>query len=269
MDEATLTLLAGYYDTVPRASARAEQVGPFTLYVARFGWPFYSRPRLGLTEVVTARDVVRLRDRQRALGVPQAIEWVAETTPSAADAARAAGLAVAWHPLMVLERARFMPARAPAGAVVRSVDPDEDAFVTAHAVALVGFARPGTARGAEGATERDLAAGLTDGNTARMRRRRARAGLTRTVVAVTADGPAAVGSHRPVGALSEIVGVATLPAARRRGLAAAVTSALVADAHAVGVHTVFLAADGEDVARMYGRLGFRRVATACVAEPPV
>ena len=34
-----------------------------------------------------------------------------------------------------------------------------------------------------------------------------------------------------------------------------------------GVSTVFLSAGDESVARLYGRLGFARVGTACVAEP--
>jgi len=31
---------------------------------------------------------------------------------------------------------------------------------------------------------------------------------------------------------------------------------------------VFLAAQDDDVARVYGRVGFRRVGTACIAAPP-
>ncbi|WP_308686579.1 GNAT family N-acetyltransferase [Streptomyces caniferus] len=75
------------------------------------------------------------------------------------------------------------------------------------------------------------------------------------------------GQHRPVGKVSEIVGVGTLPAARRRGLGLAVTAALVADARSRGVETVLLSAGDEDVARLYARLGFRSVATALIAEP--
>ena len=55
--------------------------------------------------------------------------------------------------------------------------------------------------------------------------------------------------------------------ARRRGLAAAVTRALVDDARTAGVETVFLSADDENVARIYARLGFQRVGTALTAEP--
>jgi predicted GNAT family acetyltransferase len=70
-----------------------------------------------------------------------------------------------------------------------------------------------------------------------------------------------------VGGVSEIVGVATLPAFRRRGLAAVVVDCLIDHALAHGVTTVFLSAGSDDVARVYARLGFRRVGTACTAEP--
>ncbi|WP_405407995.1 GNAT family N-acetyltransferase [Streptomyces decoyicus] len=71
----------------------------------------------------------------------------------------------------------------------------------------------------------------------------------------------------PVGAVSEIVGVGTLPTARRRGLGLAVTAALVADARSRGVEPVFLSAGDEDVTRIYARLGFRRIATALIVGP--
>ena len=60
--------------------------------------------------------------------------------------------------------------------------------------------------------------------------------------------------------------MATLPSARRRGLAAALTALLVSEMQAVGVRTVFLSADSEDVARVYRRIGFTDVGTACIVE---
>ena len=57
--------LERYYDDVPRAFARTEEIGPFTLFVTRdpHGWPYYARPRLGYAEgashLVPARSVVR------------------------------------------------------------------------------------------------------------------------------------------------------------------------------------------------------------------
>ncbi|WJK38127.1 GNAT family N-acetyltransferase [Solwaraspora sp. WMMA2056] len=79
--------------------------------------------------------------------------------------------------------------------------------------------------------------------------------------------PVAVGSVSRVDDVAEIVGVGTLPAARRQGLASAVTVALARRALADGVELVFLAAGSDDVAMLYHRLGFRRVGTACIANP--
>ena len=72
------------------------------------------------------------------------------------------------------------------------------------------------------------------------------------------------GSHNPRADVTEIVGVAVLPAHRRRGIAGHLTWALAADAAAAGVRTVFMSAGSDDVARMYEGVGFRRVATACI-----
>jgi predicted GNAT family acetyltransferase len=65
-----------------------------------------------------------------------------------------------------------------------------------------------------------------------------------------------------------VVGVATLPTWRRRGLGAAVTAFLVQDAGRRGAEVVFLSAGDDAVARVYERLGFRRVGVHSAAEPP-
>jgi predicted GNAT family acetyltransferase len=100
-------------------------------------------------------------------------------------------------------------------------------------------------------------------------RERLRAGRSVLAAAYGGGAPLAVGIHQPAGGVTEIAGVGTLPAHRRRGLAAAVTSALVADALDRGVEVVFLSAADGDVARVYRRLGFAPIATAMIAEPPV
>jgi N-acetylglutamate synthase-like GNAT family acetyltransferase len=58
-----------------------------------------------------------------------------------------------------------------------------------------------------------------------------------------------------------------LPALRRRGIAAALTQVLVKDARQRSIGTIFLSADSTDVARIYARVGFDTIATACTAEP--
>jgi len=72
-----------------------------------------------------------------------------------------------------------------------------------------------------------------------------------------------------VGDVAEVAGVATLPSARRRGLGAAITAALARHAVDSGADVVLLSAGSDDVARVYVRVGFRRIGTACIAEPAV
>jgi predicted GNAT family acetyltransferase len=64
-------------------------------------------------------------------------------------------------------------------------------------------------------------------------------------------------SHALRGA-AEIVGVVTRVDKRRRGIAATVTSELVARHFASGGEFVFLDAANEEAARVYERLGFKR-----------
>lgn len=255
-----------YYDAVPRRAARVEEIGPFTLFVSTAGWPYYARPRFGGPDVFTADDVTRVRQRQRELGVPEAFEWVDETTPGLLAAARAGGLAVAELPLQVLG-GDGIRADDPPDVTVRLLEPDDRALATAQAVAQVGFAAGGTAIGSAGIAERDQAVARQRDPEHHLLRERIKHGMTVVAVAEDATGPIGIGSHQPVAGVSEIVGVATLPVARRRGIGAAITAALVADARRRGVEVVFLSAGSDDVAKIYERVGFQRIATACIAEP--
>ncbi|WP_371494363.1 GNAT family N-acetyltransferase [Kitasatospora sp. NBC_00374] len=263
-----LARIERYYDAVPRSAARAEDFGPLTLFVRNGeGWGYYGRPTLGWDgPAATVADVDRVRARQRELGVPESFEWVAENAPGLREAVEASGLTVHAHPLMALDP--DAPGL-PADLTVRLLDPDAPELAGALAVPRLAFAEPGTGIGAAGPAELAAATAelLTDGTLERVAGRM-RAGLTVTAAALAPDGsPLCSGMHQPVDGVTEVVGVGTLPAARRRGLALAVTACLVADARARGAATVFLSADDEAVARIYGRAGFRRVATALIAEP--
>jgi N-acetylglutamate synthase-like GNAT family acetyltransferase len=267
-----LDRLEWYYDAVPRPAARAEEFGPLTLFVREGeGWPFYARPTRGWAGAVRANDVLRVRGRQRELEIPESFEWVAETTPALRAAVEDAGLVVHEHPLMVLDQ--DAPAVSPDDLSdrlsVRIVGPDDPVLPSALAVPHLAFATPGIGIGVAGMAElaEAVQARAADGSVRRAVAR-IRAGRT-AIAAAVEDGTAlCAGQHQPVGAVSEIVGVGTLPTARRRGLALAVTAVLVADARSRGVETVFLSAGDDDVARIYARLGFRRIASALIAEPP-
>jgi GNAT superfamily N-acetyltransferase len=252
--------LERYYDAAPRSAARVEEVGPFTVFVGTGAWSYYARPRLGLEHDYTVADIEAALARKRELGQPESIEWVHETTPSLLGAAREAGLEVLEAPLMVLDRSAWPAPDAPAGTTLRVLDADDPALPEAVAVQHVGFGAAGTAPGPEGHAERN---GLVEAEHDFLRERMRR-GLTVMAVAEGEYGPVAAGQHQPVDGVTEVVGVATLPVVRRQGLGGAVTGALVEDALKRGVETVFLSAGSEDIARVYGRLGFKRIGTACI-----
>ncbi len=262
--------LDAYLDAAPRPDSDVVQAGPFTLFVSRTPWSYYARPTLGEDRPLTAADLSVLADACARQGVALSMEWIHEVHPELADLAAASGLEIESHPLMRAERDELESAVGPGpvdGVPLRVAGSGDRALLAGRAVADVAFGAGGTQVGPQCGAERDavqrrlspeLVAHLDD---------RAARGLTVTVVA-EADGVVAVGSHQPMGELTEVVGVATLPCARRRGLASAVTMALARDAFAAGVGTVLLSAQDGAVADLYARIGFRRVGTACAAERP-
>lgn len=261
-----LRRIDGYLDAVPRSAVRVEAIGPFTLFLNEgHGWRYYARPTPG-AKGFTVDDVRAVRERQRALSQPEAIEWIAELAPDVGEAVARDRMRVVIHPVMVLTPGDFTPQEPLESATVTIVEPDDD-LTAVNAVAEVAFHNPGTAVGAAGAADALDAARAQNADTLAFQRRRMLAGLTVTTAAHLGGVIAAVGSHQPLDGTTEIVGVATLPAFRRRGLGAAVTGALVADAIERGVETICLSADDDDVARVYARLGFRRVGTAGAAAP--
>lgn len=263
---AVLQHIEAFYDAVPRAGARVERVGPLTLFVREgVGWPYYARPSPGAGPI-TADDVAAVRRRQVELGVPQALEWVADLAPTLAGAAQRAGLVVRHCPLLVLSGA---PVATDVAATLRVLSGGEPDLAVAEAVAHVGFgAGIGTRVGPAGPVERDAAALAGDpAPIERLRAALADGSAARAVADDAALGPVAVGGYQHALGVAEIVGVATLPALRRRGLAAAVTARLAELASERGLTTVFLSAQDDDVARVYERIGFTRIGTAGLAEP--
>jgi ribosomal protein S18 acetylase RimI-like enzyme len=260
-----LDRLEVYYDAVPRADARVEQIGLLTLFVRQGTWPYYARPSLGTKAAIEAEHVHAVRRRQQELGIAETFEWVGDVTPSMTAAARAAGLRVAEHPLMVLQ-GDLRSGPVPDDVEVTLAGPDQW-LAEVSAVQDLSFSTGGTDVVPVGLREMRAAAAAVPPRRVEDHRALLRRGLLRRVVARIDGEVVAAGGHKPVDGVSEIVGVATLPAFRRRGLGAAVTAELARDARAGGADTVFLSAGDDAVARMYGRLGFVRVGTACIAEP--
>ncbi|WP_406081627.1 GNAT family N-acetyltransferase [Micromonospora sp. NBC_00858] len=265
--------LERFYDAVPRDVAGVEEHGGLVLFVRDgAGWPFYARPRIDATEPPSLADVTSVRERQRELGLPEAFEWVHETNPELLAVARSAGLNVLEAPLMVLDPAALPDPATLSDVPVRVLAADSPGFAAdvagRRAVAAVSFAAAGTERGDAGPAERDAAVTELEQAALDEERTRIADGRRLSVLAGTpTEGALASGMAMRVGDVAEIAGVATLPAARRRGLGAALTATLARELLAAGTDLVFLSAGSTEIARVYLRVGFRRIGTACIAEP--
>jgi ribosomal protein S18 acetylase RimI-like enzyme len=244
-----LDAIETYYDTVPRAAATTEEVGPFTLFLAEegIGWQFYARPRLGGDSTFIADDVRRVLDRQVELGRPRAIEWVDEVTPSLFAAVVEAGHTAGRYPLLAL------PAETDVAALGRTRVLDADDADLALVVGAVSAAFEGS----DDVTERPV--GKRPGLIA--------SGHLIEVAAYDDDGHLlGGGSAAPRGETAELMGIGVPPARRGSGAGSAITRGLVRACRAAGVETVFLSAGNDAAASIYRRVGFEDVGTACILE---
>ncbi|MET0764108.1 MAG: GNAT family N-acetyltransferase [Blastococcus sp.] len=262
-----LDCIERYFAAAPVPDARIQPVGGLDVPVSDPAWPYPARPRPdgGPVTVDDVRAAVALLEES---GLPAVLEWVPERSPGTTAAARSAGLTVEELPLLVaVDPVELL---LPSGVRLYVVGADDPQLPHYQRVAATAFANPGGAA--------DVADVPLDSSTeARARtavlRERIAEGRTVMMVAVEHGRPVAVGSHQPLDVdgteVSEVIGVATLPRLRGRGLGVGLTSALVAHAtETAGL--VFLAAGDDDVARVYERVGFARLATTAVAEvrPP-
>lgn len=256
-----------YLDAAPRPDSEAVAVGPFTLFVSRTPWSYYARPTVGQRDPITTADLDALATACTERSLNLSIEWVHEVHPELAAVTAAHGLDVRSHALMI-GTAADVTAPQVDGVTLRIPHAGDPALAAGRAVADVAFTAGGTGAGAEGAAERDTFLGGIAPEMVAHLHDRAERGLTITAVAESpTDGVVAVGSYQPVDGLAEVLAVATVPSARRRGLAGALTATLAEHAFGAGVRTVLLSAQDDTVANVYARVGFRRVGTAYAAEP--
>lgn len=270
---ASIRALDMYLDAAPRSDARPVETGSFTLFLGEPPATYYARPALSHPGPVAEIDLQNLEKACAENAVGLEIEWVHEVHPELAGVAAGYGLTVKTHQLMVAKANDVggwrVDATRVAGATVRVLGADDPALRSGRAVAHVSFTFGGTSIGVGGVAERAAAMDALPEALISYLNDRARTGLTVTAVAESADGVLAVGSYQPIGNIAEIVAVATLPAARRQGLAGAVTVALTRHALGKAVHAVFLSAQDDDVARVYGRVGFCRAGYTHAAKRPV
>ena len=259
--------LDGHLDAAPRPDSDPVAVGPFTLFLLGTPWSDDARPTVGHKDPIGAADLDTLAAACAEHGVDLEIEWVHEVHPELAGVAAGYGLQVSAHALMSAAAADVSVPEQIDGFTLRIVDAGDPTLAAGRAVADVAFRAGGTGVGPEGVVERDKAlVGLRDGLVAHLHSRAER-GLTITAVAESStDGVVAVGSYQPMGELAEVLAVATVPSARRRGVAGAVTATLARHALDAGLRTVLLTAQDDTVANVYARVGFRRVGTGHAAE---
>jgi predicted N-acetyltransferase YhbS len=263
-----LDCIERYHAAAPLPDARIVAAGALDVPIGDPAWPYPARPRTGAARV-SADDVRAAVALQAEAGLPAALEWVPEISPEVALAARSNGLTVEELPLLVA--ADPVELLLPAEFRLYLVGADDPDLPRYQRLVEIAFAHPG-GRAEVGERAVEVPAETDDpGAAARtpVLRERIAAGRTVMMVAKEHGEPVAVGSHQPVDVdgteVSEVVGVATLPRLRARGLGAGLASALVAHARETA-DVVFLVAGDDDVARIYERVGFARLASTAVAD---
>nr|WP_246405824.1 GNAT family N-acetyltransferase [Modestobacter versicolor] len=264
-----------YFSLAPLADAQVRTVGPLQVPIGSPEWPYPARPLPGREGEVTLADVRAAVALQEQAGLPAALEWLGDRCRGLATVARSAGLAVDELPLLVADDP--VEVLLPAEVRLYLVGADDPRLGLYQRLAELAFANPrpaATVPAGAGGGVPDVALGDPGPGElppTEALRERVASGRTVMMVAVDDGQPVAIGSHQPVDVdgteVSEVVGVATLPRFRGRGLGAGLTSALVEHARQTA-DLVFLSAGDDDVARVYERAGFARVGTSCLAERP-
>jgi len=264
-----------YFAVAPLADARVHEVGALRVPIGSPEWPYPARPEPGREAAVSVEDVRAAVALQEGSGLPASLEWLGDRCRGLAGVARSAGLAVDELPLLVADDP--VEVLLPAEVRLYLVGADDPRLGLYQRLAELAFASPGPAAAlpvGAGRGTPDVAVGdpgPAEIPPTEVLRERVASGRTVMMVAVDDGQPVAIGSHQPVEVdgveISEVVGVATLPRFRGRGLGAGVTSALVEHARQTA-DLVFLSAGDDDVARVYERAGFAWVGTSCLAERP-
>jgi ribosomal protein S18 acetylase RimI-like enzyme len=235
----------------PARDADIVDVGPFRGWLARHSdtiWLSYAMPIAPLADTAAVdRAIAELRQIYSLHRRVMRFEFTQELWPTLAPALEAAGLQFQEsHPMMTCTTAEFRPYRRSDVDVrlLQAGDPDGELW---HylSVQATGFGDP------PGNPTPDQIERL---------RGRIRDGLLGALARV-AGRPAGTGQVAANGGLGEMVGVATLPELRRRGVAGTLCSFLLDEVFARGNDFVWLDAADELAQSVYEKLGFQLVGT--------
>ena len=235
-----------------RARARGgAQVGPFSILFSRGDHSLHANYAIPADAVrPTVADIAALEDAFRTRERTPRLEYVPAAAPEVEAALLAAGFEVELRPpLMTLRRGAAGPNPAPEGFSLAFVD-DPQRLTQALTVAAEAF-------GGQPADAQWLMTAVARGGRVLLAHDRA------------TGQPAGTGAFlRPLGGVTEVVGIGVRPAFRRRGLAQAMTVTLADAAFDDGCHLTFLSAAGETQSEIYARAGFiRRAPMLFISKP--
>lgn len=240
-------------DTMIRAAERAggevQHVGPFLTFLhpdpdaPGFG---YAQPLAPLPDNRdTAAGLAALRSVFAKRGAPALVEFNMPLFPGLPEMLEAQGFTLTEHePLMILDPGDFRP-RVVEGVNVRLLgpdDPDHPFSAYDRIFTEVLLERP----------FRESHEGL-----GRLRAEAERAGGLSQALATLDGTPVGTGFVAVTDGVAEITRVATVPEARRRGVAATITSTMLEAHFARGVRFAWLTAANEPAQQLYRTLGFR------------
>jgi ribosomal protein S18 acetylase RimI-like enzyme len=248
-------------DYLRNAAARGHEVyaqPPFHLYLHEtddlrfFNYAIPDHPLDGLT----APQLDALRSTFAAHSRTLRFEFLHEYAPLLGAAMDALGVpSEGENPLLVCTPETWAPMAPPEGLRCLRLTPDSAERDLADYVETQSRGFGDVEWGATPEDIEDLRRQLTLGNGA-------------TLARLGDEAVAAGGYAAPLDGFAELVGVATLPEHRRRGIAGALTALLASDAFARGVRIALLTAADEDASRVYQRSGFRRVGTGLAYGDP-
>lgn len=248
---ATIVQLQDYMRSAAARSHAVHPCPPFSLYLHEtddFRFFNYAIPDFPASEV-TAENLAALRAAFAMRGRTLRFEFLREYAPRLGPSLAALGVPLeAENPLLICTPETWVCMAAPEGVSLLRLAPGSCERDMAAYLETQSRGFGGEERGTSAERIDELRQQLRRGNGAFLAR--------------MGDEPVAAGAYtEPIDGFTELVGIATLPAHRRRGIAGALTAVLASDAFARGVHTAFLTAADDDASRVYQRSGFCRAGT--------